>query len=86
MFPLLNNQEEIPLSKKKRDKRSSVPPIPRWRVILDWLLKTAMNCRGYSLPVGELIVMGNVDTIYLVSFYDLEKASAPQLDQYGGFV
>ena len=72
-FPMLEQQEELSLSRKWRDISCKDASYRLVTSHLRLVVKIAMGYRGYGLPVGELISEGNVGMMQAVNRFDPER-------------
>ena len=72
-YPLLDQQEEVCLSLKWRDRSCKYASHRLITSHLRLVVKIAMGYRGYGLPISELISEGNVGMMQAVNRFDPEK-------------
>src|SRR6201992_3421101 len=69
-FPMLSPEEELELSRRWRDHQDMDAAHKLGTSHLLLVAKIAMGCRGYGLPVGELISERNVGMMQAVKRFD----------------
>src|ERR1700690_807689 len=72
-FPMLTPEEELALSHRWRDEHDLEAAHKLVTSHLRLVAKIAMGCRGYGLPVGELISEGNVGMMQAVKRFDPDR-------------
>ena len=72
-FPMLGSEEEIDLALRWRDQGDTEAGHKLVTSHLRLVVKIAMGYRGYGLPVGELISVGNVGMMQSVKRFDPDR-------------